>query len=74
MSVLTQILMQSAADIHRLRDIKPPVEVTQSLLLYFMGGVVVFGVVVLSAFLYVRKRPAACAEVSNQGRGCSAPA
>ena len=57
MSVLTQILMQSAADIHRLRDIKPPVEITQSLLLYFIGGAVIFGVVVLSAFLYVRKRP-----------------
>ena len=57
MSVLTQILTQGAVDVQSLRDIKPPLEVTQSLLLYFIGGAVVFGFVAVSALLYIRKRP-----------------
>ena len=57
MSVLTQILTQSAADIQSLRDIKPPLEVTQSLSLYFIGGAVVLAFIAVSAFLYIRKRP-----------------
>ena len=57
MSVLTQILTQGTVDVQRLRDIKPPLEVTQSLLLYFLGGVVILGFIALSAFLYIRKRP-----------------
>ncbi len=57
MSVLTQILTQGTVDVQRLRDIKPPLEVTQSLLLYFLGGVVILGFIALSTFLYIRKRP-----------------
>jgi hypothetical protein len=57
MSVLTQILTQGAVDFQSLRDIKPPLEVTQSLLLYFIGGAVVLGFITVSALLYIRKRP-----------------
>ena len=57
MSVLTQILTQAAVDVQSLRDIKPPLEVTQSLLFYFIGGAVVFGFIAVSAFLYIRRRP-----------------
>lgn len=57
MSVLTQILTQGTVDAQRLRDIKPPLEVTQSLSLYVIGGAVVLGFIALSAFLYIRKRP-----------------
>lgn len=57
MSLLTQILMQGTVDVQNLRDIKPPLEVTQSLSLYFIGGVVVLSFIALSAFLYIRKRP-----------------
>ena len=55
MSVLTQILMQGAVDGQSLRDIKPPVEVSQSLLPYFIGGVVILGFVVILAWYYIRK-------------------
>ena len=58
MSVLTQILTQGTVDVQRLRDIKPPLEVMQSLSLYVVvGGAVVLGFIALSAFLYIRKRP-----------------
>ena len=57
MSVLTQILAQGAVDVQSLRDIKPPLEVTQSLLLYFIGGAVVLGFIAVSALLYIRRRP-----------------
>lgn len=57
MSVLTQILAQGAVDVQSLRDIKPPLEVTQNLLLYFLGGAVVLGFIAVSAFLYIRRRP-----------------
>ena len=56
MSVLTQILTQGAVDVQSLRDIKPPLEVTQNLLLYFIGGAVVLGFITVSAWFYVRKR------------------
>ena len=49
--------MQGAADVQSLRDIKPPLEVTQSLLIYFIGGAIVLGFVAVSALLYIRKRP-----------------
>lgn len=57
MSLLTQILTQGTVDVQNLRDIKPPLEVTQSLLFYFIGGAVVLGFIAVSVFLYVRKRP-----------------
>ena len=57
MSLLTQILTQGTVDVQSLRDIKPPLEVTQNLLLYFIGGTVILGFIAVSAFLYVRKRP-----------------
>ncbi len=55
MSVLTQILIQGAVDGQSLRDIKPPVEVSQSLLPYFIGGVVILGFVVILTWYYIRK-------------------
>ena len=57
MSLLTQILTQGTVDVQNLRDIKPPLEVAQSLLLYFIGGAMVLGLVTVSVFFYVRKRP-----------------
>ena len=56
MSVLTQILTQGVVDVQRLRDIKPPLEVTQNLLSYFLGGVVVLGFIAVAVWLYIRKR------------------
>ena len=56
MSLLTQILTQGPADVQSLRNIKPPLEVTQSLLFYFIGGVVVLGFIAVSVFLHIRKR------------------
>ena len=56
MSLLTQILTQGTVDVQNLRDIKPPLEVTQSLLFYFIGGTVVLGFIAVSVFLYIRKR------------------
>ena len=57
MSVLIlQILMQGAVDGQSLRDIKPPVEVSQSLLPYLIGGVVILGFVVILAWYYIRKQ------------------
>ena len=55
-SVLTQILTQSAVDIQSLRDIKPPLEIAQSLVPYFMGGVMVLGFIAVAVWLYIRKR------------------
>ena len=57
MSVLTQILMQGAVDGQGLRDIKPPLEVPQSVLLYFIGAAVILGCITVSAWFYLRKRP-----------------
>ena len=57
MSVLTQIFMQGAVDGQSLRDIKPPLEVPQALLLYFIGGAAIFGFITVSAWFYLRKRP-----------------
>ena len=57
MSVLTQILTQGTVDVQSLRDIKPPLEVTQSLLPYFIGGAVLLGFIAVSAWLlHIRKR------------------
>lgn len=55
MSVLIQILMQSAVDGQSLRDIKPPMEVSQSLLPYFIGGIVILSFVVILVWYYIRK-------------------
>ena len=57
MSVLTQILMQGAVDGQGLRDIKPPLEVPQALLLYFIGAAAILGFITVSAWFYLRKRP-----------------
>ena len=57
MSLFTQILTQGTVDVQSLRDIKPPLEVTQSLFFYFIGGAVVLGFIAVSAFLYIWKRP-----------------
>lgn len=57
MSVLTQIFMQGTADGQSLRDIKPPLEVPQALLLYFIGAAVILGFITVSAWFYLRKKP-----------------
>ena len=57
MSVLTQIFMQGAVDGQSLRDIKPPLEVPQALLLYFIGAAVILGFITVSAWFYLRKKP-----------------
>ena len=57
MAVLTQIFMQGAVDGHSLRDIKPPLEVPQSLILYFIGAAVLLGFITVSAWFFFRKRP-----------------
>ena len=56
MSVLTQILMQGAVDGQRLRDIKPPLEVPQNLLPYFIGGVAILGFIIASIWYWIQKR------------------
>ncbi len=66
MSVLTKILTQSAVDIQSLRDIKPPLEVAQSVSFYFLSGIVMLSFIVLSAFLYLRKRPRTLADLPTQ--------
>ena len=57
MSVLTQILMQGAVDGQGLHDIKPPLEVQQTLLPYFIGAAAILGFITVSAWFYLRKRP-----------------
>ena len=57
MSVLTQIFMQGAVDSQILRDIKPPLEMPQTLLLYFIGAAVILGFLTVSAWFYFRKKP-----------------
>ena len=57
MSVITQIFMQGAANGRGLRDIKPPLEVPQALLLYFIGAAVILGFITVSAWFYLRKKP-----------------
>ncbi|MDE0552886.1 MAG: hypothetical protein OXI24_01615 [Candidatus Poribacteria bacterium] len=56
MSVLTQILTQGTLDVQSLRDIKPPLEGTQSPLPYLIGGAIVLGFIAVSGWLYIRKR------------------
>ena len=55
MSVLVQILMQSTLGGQDLRDIKPPLEVPQSLLPYFISGTVILGVVAVLVWYYLEK-------------------
>ena len=57
MSVITQIFMQGAVNGQSLRDIKPPLEVPQALLLYFIGAAVILGFITVSAWFYLRKKP-----------------
>jgi hypothetical protein len=49
--------MQGAVDGQSLRDIKPPLEVPQALLLYFIGAAVILGFITVSAWFYLRKKP-----------------
>ena len=56
MSVLIQILMQGTSGGQNLRDIKPPLEMSQNLLPYFVGGTVILGFVVILAWSYLQKR------------------
>ena len=56
MSVFTQILMQGAVDGQSLRDIKPPLEVSQNLLPYFIGGVVILGFIIALIWYWIQKR------------------
>ena len=56
MSVITQILMQGAVDRQSLRDIKPPLELPQNLLPYFIGGVTLLGLIVVSIWYWIQKR------------------
>lgn len=56
MSVLTQIFMQSTLGRQSLRDIKPPLEVPQSLLFYFISGAVILGLMAILVWYYVQKR------------------
>ena len=57
MSVLTQMLMQGAVDGQSLRDIKPPLEVSHSLLPYFfIGSIVILGLVATLVWYYIRRQ------------------
>ncbi len=56
MSVLIQIFMQSPLGGQDLRDIKPPLEVPQNLLPYFISGTVILGFVAGVAWYYFQKR------------------
>ena len=56
MSVLIQIFMQSPLGGQDLRDIKPPLEVPQNLLPYFISGTVILGFVAGVVWYYFQKR------------------
>ena len=61
MSVLIQILIQDTLGGQNLRDIKPPLEMPQNLLPYFISGAVILGFVaaLLWHFLQKRRQPRA---------------
>jgi len=48
--------MQGTVDGRGLRDIKPPLEVPQTLFPYFIGAVVILGFIAASMWFYFRKR------------------
>ena len=56
MSVFTQILMQGTVGGQGLRDIKPPLEVPQTLLPYVISGVVILSCIAVSVWFYFQKR------------------
>lgn len=56
MSFLPQFLVQSSPDAQRLRDIKPPIEVTQSLLPFILIGAILLVAIVVLVWLYLRSR------------------
>ena len=56
MSVLTQVFMQGAVNGQGLRDIKPPLEMSEGLLPYFIGAVVILGLIAASLWFYLQKR------------------
>ncbi len=72
MPFLYQILSQGSGDLQRLRDIKPPLEVPQSLLpLLLVGGFLFIAIIIISRWLYIRKRrqpasPVRVAEVKTR--------
>ena len=55
MSVLIQIFMQGTLGGQSLRDIKPPLEMPQNLLPYFISGTVVFGLVAALLWYVLQK-------------------
>ncbi len=67
MSVLTQVFMQGAVNGQGLRDIKPPLEVPESLLLYMLGAVVILGLIAASVGFYLRKRHQTIAVSEDEG-------
>lgn len=70
MLVLPQIFLQTPPNVQGLRDIKPPLEVSQSLLPYILMGTLILVAIVGIAWLYFRKRhqtqPPPPAEVNTQ--------
>lgn len=56
MSVLIQILMQGTLGGQNLRDIKPPLEMPQHLLSYFISGTVILGFVAALLWHALQKR------------------
>ena len=56
MSVLTQFLMQSTLGGQNLRDIKPPLEVPQNLLPFFISGTIILGSITALVWYYIQKR------------------
>ena len=56
MSVLIQILMQGPLGGQNLRDIKPPLEMSQNLLPYFISGTVILGFVAALLWHSLQKR------------------
>ena len=56
MLAITQIFIQGTLGGGHLRDIKPPVEVSPSLLPYLIGGAVILGGIAASVWLYKRRQ------------------
>ena len=56
MSVFPQILLQAPLNVQSLRDIKPPLDVPQNLLPYFLLGGLILAAIVGTIWVYLRKR------------------
>ena len=59
MSFLIQLFVQPSPNAPRLRDIKPPLEVSPNLLPYFILGSFILAVIIGMAWLYLRNRKSA---------------